>query len=171
MPGKTNTNNNPFQQTFKKVDHASGGIAGQVVGSVKDAVSESAQQVATTPIEVLKTFIGTGDASIETSTTGSDPNDPNTGQSSEFSKKLEEDRKKREASLRQHRLVLNQYEQAFKRKQAEEKQLKQYQDQQEEREKEQTKAQAKPPGKLPKWMQALRSKIGPGKSETGKSGS
>lgn len=165
-----------MQQTFEKLDKATGGVVGQMADSVKTAASETVQQIAQTPLDILQSLIGGSDSGAESSTSGSDPmaqmqdgtlkpgempNNP------EFTKKLDEERAKKEALLRQHRTVLQQYEEAFKQKKAQEEQEKQMLEQQEEQIEEQKKVEQKQKTD-PRWKQALKQSLGGGKSEVGK---
>src|SRR5690606_9220531 len=126
--------------------------AGQVADTAKDAVTETVKDIAGSPLDILQSLIG-GDTDAESTTSGNDPSDPQGGQSTEFTKKLEEDRKKKEALLRQHRAVLAQYDQAFRQRQAQEEQMKQMQAQQEEQQEQQKKVIEQKKKQDPKWMQ------------------
>lgn len=161
------SSNNALTQSFEKINQASGGVVGQVVDTAKDAVTETVKDIAGSPLDILQSLIG-GDSDSESTTSGFDPANPQAGQQSEFTKKLEEDRKKKEALLRQHRTVLAQYDQAFRQRQAQEEQMKHMHEEQEEQQKEQQKVIEQKKKQDPRWMQALKQGMGSSKGETGK---
>lgn len=123
--------------SFETINNASGGVVGDVVGGIKDAATETAKDIASSPLDILESLIGgptsqqSNDPSIENLSSGTtqDPQDP------KLQQKMIDDQKAKQEKLKQHREMLAQYEQQFKQSQAQQQQEKQVEEQQEEQKK------------------------------------
>lgn len=138
---------NNFGSSFEKLNQSTGGVAGQVASGVKSvgraATVDVAKGVAKAPVDILRDILG-GDKASEKGTedlagqAGDDSQNPAKSQS-DFSKKLEDDRRMRDAKLRQARMVVAQMNEQWEKTKQENEKKESMEEQKEDQKKNQIK--------------------------------
>jgi len=120
-----NNQSGVIKQTFEKLNQATGGVAGDVVGGLADTGKEMVKDVAKAPIDILKGLLGAdGDEGVEESKVTSGSGSQQVGGSNNAisaTKRMEVETKKQD-KITQTRKMIAEYEQQWEKTKQEEEQ-------------------------------------------------